>query len=61
MVAGVQYISSQGDANKAKTAMSSITNAIIGLVVAFAAYALVSLVLNTLNVDPTLEDVPPAG
>jgi amino acid transporter len=46
MFAGIQYISSSGDANKAKAAMSSITNAIIGLVVAFAAYVLVNVVIN---------------
>jgi TRAP-type C4-dicarboxylate transport system permease small subunit len=46
MFAGIQYVTSQGDASKAKTAMSSITNAIIGLVVAFAAYALIQLVMG---------------
>ncbi|WKZ23567.1 MAG: hypothetical protein QY312_02260 [Candidatus Dojkabacteria bacterium] len=56
MFAGIQYVSSQGDATKAKTAMSSITNAIIGLIVAFAAYALVTLVMNQIGVEIT--DVP---
>lgn len=46
MFAGFQYISASGDANKAKAAMSSITNAIIGLIVAFAAYILVNLVMG---------------
>ena len=56
MFAGIQYVTSQGDATKAKTAMSSITNAIIGLIVAFAAYALVTLVMNQIGVTP--EDLP---
>jgi Na+(H+)/acetate symporter ActP len=43
---GMQYISSGGDAQKTKAAMSSITNAIIGIVVAFAAYVIVNLVMN---------------
>ncbi len=51
MFAGLQYVTSQGDAQKAKTAMSSITNAIVGLLVAFAAYFLVSFILRQLGVD----------
>jgi len=50
MFAGIQYVTSQGDAAKAKTAMSSITNAIIGLVVAFAAYALVQMVMSAIGI-----------
>jgi len=57
MVAGIQYISSHGDAQKAKTAMASITNAIIGLVVAFAAYILVSLVLKNLIGSDSVDDI----
>ncbi len=49
MFAGLQYVSSQGDAAKAKTAMGSITNAIIGLIVAFTAYILVQLIMNQLG------------
>lgn len=49
MFSGLQYVTSQGDATKAKTAMSGITNAIIGLVVAFAAYALVQVVMSQLK------------
>lgn len=49
MFAGMQYVTSQGDATKAKNAMAGITNAIIGLIVAFAAYAVVQLVMSQLG------------
>lgn len=61
MFAGIQYVTSQGDAGKAKTAMSGITNAIIGLVVAFAAYALVQLVMTNIigkNIQPIPASTP---
>jgi len=57
MFAGIQYVSSQGDAGKAKTAMSSITNAIIGLVVAFAAHALVQLVMTNI-IKKDIQPIP---
>jgi len=57
MFAGLQYVTSQGDAIKAKTAMGSITNAIIGLIVAFAAYVLVQLVMNQLGLGK-VNDLP---
>ena len=47
MFAGFQYVSASGDATKTKTAMASITNAIIGLIVAFAAYVMVTVIMNT--------------
>lgn len=48
-LAGFKYISSQGDPGKAKEAQAAITNAVIGLIVAFAAYFLVQLVLSQLG------------
>jgi len=57
MFAGIQYVTSQGDAGKAKTAMASITNAIIGLVVAFAAYALIQLVMGQI-VGKNIGEIP---
>lgn len=51
MFAGIQYVTSQGDAAKAKQAMGSITNAIIGLIVTFAAYALIQLVIAQIAPD----------
>jgi amino acid transporter len=57
MFAGIQYVSASGDATKAKTAMASITNALIGLIVAFAAYVLVSLVMSQVfNTD--IQNIP---
>jgi hypothetical protein len=61
MFAGLQYVTSLGDATKAKNAMSGITNAIIGLIVAFAAYALVQLVMSQLNLGGgTIKPLPTA-
>ncbi len=51
-LAGFKYISSQGDANKAKEAQAAITNAIIGVVVAFIAYFVVTFVLGQLGFNP---------
>ncbi|MCC7303998.1 hypothetical protein IT418_01110 [bacterium] len=57
MFAGVQYVTSQGDPTKAKQAMGSITNAIIGLIVSFAAYALIQLVVVQLD-GKGIDDLP---
>lgn len=51
-MAGFKYISSQGDPGKAKEAQAAITNAIIGLVVAFAAYFIVTFVITRIGADP---------
>lgn len=51
-LAGFKYITSQGDANKAKEAQAAITNAIIGVVVAFVAYFIVTFVLDQLGFNP---------
>lgn len=45
-LAGIKYITSQGDAGKTKESQAAITNAVIGLVVSFGAYFLVSIVLG---------------
>lgn len=57
MFAGMQYVTSQGDPTKAKGAMAGITNAIIGLIVTFAAYAIVQLVMTQLGFD-AIKDLP---
>jgi hypothetical protein len=41
--AGIQYIQAGGDASKAKAARTSIINAIIGIVIVIAAFALVRI------------------
>jgi hypothetical protein len=58
-LAGFKYISSQGDPGKAKEAQAAITNAVIGLIVAFAAYFLVQLVLSQLGAS--IEDFGTVG
>ncbi len=46
---GFEYITSSGDPQKASTARSAIIYALIGLVVAVSAQALVSFVVNRIN------------
>jgi hypothetical protein len=57
MMAGIQYVGASGDATKAKTAMAAITNAIIGLIVAFAAYVLVTVVMSNV-IGRNIVDIP---
>lgn len=59
-LAGLKYVTSQGDAGKAKEAQAAITNAIIGLVVAFAAYFVVTFVLGQLGLNIDEFDVDSA-
>lgn len=48
IIAGIQYILSNGDANKISSAKDTIIYAVIGLVVAVVAQAIVALVLSKL-------------
>lgn len=41
---GIKYITSEGDKAQAETARKTITNSLIGLVISFALYAIVTLV-----------------
>jgi hypothetical protein len=59
MLSGLQYVTSQGDATKTKAAMAGITNAVIGLIVAFAAFVLIQLVMNQLGLG-TIQNIPTA-
>lgn len=61
---GIQYITSQGDAAKATKARSGIINAIIGVIIIFAAYYIIFVALgigntvtNTINGGPNGEQV----
>jgi len=45
MVGGFRYVTSGGDSNKVGSAKSTITNAIIGLVIAFFAQVIVRFVI----------------
>lgn len=45
---GLRYITSAGDASKTKSAQSTLTYSVIGLIVAIMAYAIVNMVTNRL-------------
>ncbi|MFH1253647.1 MAG: hypothetical protein V1664_04980 [Candidatus Uhrbacteria bacterium] len=47
--AGFQYINSKGQAEKTKKAMDMLTNAVIGMVIIIAAYAIANFVLGALS------------
>jgi hypothetical protein len=47
--AGFQYINSKGDPAKTKTAIGMLTNAVIGMVIVIAAYAIANFVLGALS------------
>lgn len=48
---GVRWIMSSGDEKAVAAARSQITNALIGLAIVFAAYAIVSLMATLFNID----------
>ena len=45
---GFRYITSAGDASKTKSAQSTLTYSVVGLIVAIMAYAIVNMVRNRL-------------
>ena len=45
---GLRYITSVGDASKTKSAQSTLTYSVVGLIVAIMAYAIVNMVINRL-------------
>jgi len=49
ILGGIRYTTSQGDAEAIKSAKNTILYAIIGIVVAFAAFALVNYIVTQLN------------
>jgi len=51
VVGGINWITSGGDKAKIDTAQKMITNAIIGLAIVAASYAIYSLVLDFLGID----------
>jgi len=48
IIAGIKYAASGGDQSATKSAKTTITSAIIGLIIAFVAYAIVKFVLSVL-------------
>lgn len=54
---GIRYIISGGDSKKVTDAKNTILYALLGLIIAFFAYAIVNFVLNTIDPDnKTRED-----
>lgn len=49
ILGGISYITSQGDAAKAKKGRDTIIYALIGLVVALLAFAIVTFILNSIG------------
>ena len=45
---GFRYITSAGDASKTKSAQSTLSYSVVGLIVAIMAYAIVNMVINRL-------------
>lgn len=58
VIGGFKYVISRGDAKAVESATKTITWAVIGLVVAVLAYAIVSIVSNTINSDPNHPAAP---
>lgn len=58
ILGGVKYITSGGDKAKAESARGMITAALIGLVIVFAAWAIVQLVQGIFGIDIFNLDVP---
>jgi hypothetical protein len=50
IIAGLRYVLSGGDQNAITSAKNTIIYALIGIIVAFMAYAIVNFVLDSLNI-----------
>ena len=63
IVGGYQYITASGNAEATAAAKSTIVNAVIGLIIIFAAYVIVDFVMNVItnNVNNTIPTGPSAG
>ncbi len=60
VVGGIKWIASGGDKAKTETARNQITSALVGLVIVFAAWAIVALIKVFFNVDIFSLDIPSA-
>jgi succinate dehydrogenase/fumarate reductase cytochrome b subunit len=49
LIGGVRFIISNGDESKTKAAKKTIVNAVIGLVIAFLSYIIVTAIINVLR------------
>lgn len=67
LLGGIKYITSGGDKGQTETARSQITSALVGLVIVFSAWAIVSLVGTFFGVDifnltvPSVQDTGDTG
>lgn len=57
ILSGIQWIISGGDEKKIEAARSRLTYSIVGLVVVFASFLIVSLVFYLLGIDPVLFNI----
>lgn len=58
LVGGVKYIVSGGDKGKTEAARGQITAALIGLVIVFAAWAILQLMATLLGIDLSSLQIP---
>ena len=64
VIGGIRWIASGGDKGQTEAARSQITAALVGLVIVFAAWAIVSLIRTFFGVDifalnlPQLQSIP---
>jgi len=61
IIGGIRYITSGGDKAKAESARGMITSALIGLVIVFAAWAIVQLVQNFFGINIFSLNIPGAA
>ena len=60
IIGGIKYIVSGGDKGQTEAARNQITAALVGLVIVFAAYAIISIVNAFFNVDLLNLEIPQA-
>ncbi len=58
VISGIKWITAGGDENKVKAAKAQITNALIGLVIVFAAWAVINLLGTIFGIDLLKFTVP---
>jgi large-conductance mechanosensitive channel len=51
LIAGIKWITSEGDEKKVGAAKAQLTNALIGLAIIFGAWAIISLINQMFNID----------
>lgn len=61
IIGGYKYVTSSGNAEAVEAAKSTIMNAIIGLVIIFAAYVIIDFVYGILNPSTPVIPIPGGG